>query len=206
MGEVYRARDTKLEPGRRREGPARIVRERPRGARPVRTRSARRRGAEPPEHPFDLRLRYARRHGLRRHGAARRGNSPRKARRGRAPAAPGRRGRSPDREGARRRARKGRRPSGPQARERLSDGGRPRQDPRLRSREEGRPLVRRDERSDDARRHRARHRHGDRRLHVARAGSRARRRRAERHLLFGAVLYEMLSGKRAFKRTRSSRR
>ena len=63
---------------------------------------------------------------------------------------------------------------------------RPRQDPRLRPREEGRgPRPGgRDERSDRPGSHGARHRDGDGRLHVARAGPRAFDRSALRHLFF----------------------
>ena len=57
-----------------------------------------------------------------------------------------------------------------------------------------------DEPSDGCGRHRARRRAGHSRLHVARAGAREDRPTRARDIFsFGAILYEMLSGKRAFR-------
>ena len=57
MGEVYRARDTRLGSRRRAQGPARRVRAGSRSAGAVRARGAAARLAEPPEHRGDLRPR-----------------------------------------------------------------------------------------------------------------------------------------------------
>ena len=61
MGEVYRARDTRLGPRRRDQSPARAFRRRSRAARAVRARGPGARVAEPSEHRADLRRRRHRR-------------------------------------------------------------------------------------------------------------------------------------------------
>ena len=87
---------------------------------------------------------------------------------------------APDRQGNRRGSQEGRRPSGPETRQRVRPGGRPHQDPRLRPGE----ALRRDWRGFGCGAglgpHGARHRHGDRGLHVARAGARLHRRSPRR--------------------------
>ena len=138
MGEVYRARDTKLEARRRDQGPAAVRRGRSRRARALRARGEGGRGAVPSQHPLDLRLRDAGGRSptpswsfwkARRCAEARRGADPAEAGRGLC---------APDREGPFCRPREGHRPPGPEAREPLRHQRRPRQDPRLRPGEEGR--------------------------------------------------------------------
>ena len=93
--------------------------------------------------------------------------------------------RAADRARPRRRAREGHRPPRPEAREPLRHAGRPRQDPRLRSRQADAPGGRLagHEPSDGDGGHGARRRPRHARLHVARAGARQARRRALGHLL-----------------------
>ena len=127
-----------------------------------------------------------RRRALRRPGASRGRDAARGARRRPHRAAPRARLRDADRPRPRRGAREGHRPSGPEARERLRHEGRPRQDPRLRPREadaERERSLERDQPPHRDARHRARRRPRNARLHVARAGPRQARRRAQRHLL-----------------------
>ena len=90
------------------------------------------------------------------------------------------------------------RPPGPEAREPLRDARRPRQDPRLRAREAdaGRGLR---QPFPSSRRRPSRARHGDARLHLARADQKRARRRPKRLFALGAVLYETLSGQRPFR-------
>ena len=112
-------------------------------------------------------------------------------------------------QGPRRGAREGHRPPGPEAREPLRDQRRARQDPRLRPREAdagGGGSADRRRTCRRLRRHGARRRAGDARLHVAGAGAGASRPIARSDLFaFGAILYEMLSGPRAFQRRHGGR-
>ena len=132
MGEVYRARDTRLE----RDVAVKVL---PAALRrqPERSRasSARRRPSRRSPTPTSSRSTTSaqeNRRRLRGHGAARGRDAPRAARRRGHSGAQGRRVRAADRAGPRRGARARDRPPGPEAGERLRDAGRPGQDPRLR--------------------------------------------------------------------------
>ena len=135
MGEVYRARDERLEARRRGQGAARVLLAGRGPPAAVRAGGADGGRIEPPEHHGGLRPRDARRRAVHRHGAARGRDAARAARRRRAAGPQGDRLRDADRQGPRRGARKGDRPPGPEAREPLPDEGRPGQDPRLRPRQ-----------------------------------------------------------------------
>ena len=199
MGEVYRARDTRL--GRDvaiKVLPAAFA------ATPSACAASSRRPAPPApsttEHPRDLRRRRPRGRALRRLRAARR-RDPARAR-SQAGALPLRKAieyARADRARPGRRAREGHRPPRPQARERLRDPRRARQGPRLRPRQA----------AARARRRRAAHRRDladDRaRALLGTVGymspEQVRGQAVERRsdiFALGAILYEMLSGKRAF--------
>ena len=91
--EVWRARDTRLQAGRRDQGPAGLAGVRPGRPHPVRPRGARRRGPLAPEHPRHPRRRLRGRASLGRHGAPRGPDAQGAAGRGR-PALEARRRRS----------------------------------------------------------------------------------------------------------------
>ena len=98
---------------------------------------------------------------------------------------------------SRRRSRAGRHPSRSQAGERVPDGGRPRQDSRLRP---GAAAAQMPASTSLARpgANSAGRRPGDVRIHVPGAGQRRSRRRTHRYLRAGCVLYEMLTGRPLF--------
>ena len=135
MGEVYRAKDPRL--GREvaiKVLPASFSQDADR----LRRFEQEAKAAGVLNHPnitavYDIGI--ARRRALRRPGAARGRDAALGARRRTARAAQGDRLRHPDRPRPRRRAREGDRPPGPEAREPLRHEGRPRQDPRLRPRQ-----------------------------------------------------------------------
>ena len=186
MGEVYRARDPRLEPGRRDQGPSAVILRRRRPPPPVRTGGPRGLGAQSPQHHLPLRRGLARRHALRRQRATGGRDAALAPFDRRAPAAQGHRVRRTGRPRPRRRAREGHRPPGPQAREPLRHRGRPGQDPRLRPGQAD-PAGGDGAAADlDPHRlagYRARRRHGHGRLHVARAGQGTARGPTLRHLL-----------------------
>ena len=167
MGEVYRARDSKLDrfvaikvlPSQLAENTDR--------ARAVRARSEGRRRAVASQHPLDFRLRPRGDDGVCRHGIARRRDAAAETR-GTHSRPQGRRVRRADRPRPGRRARQGHRPPRSEAGERLRHRRRPREDSRLRPRAADAGVRRRgrdgvaDDRTPDRSRHRARHS----RLHV----------------------------------------
>ena len=196
MGEVYRARDTRLGrdvavkvlPGDASHTPERLHRF---------EQEARLAGSL--NHPnvltlFDVGISRGR--AVPRHGAPRGTHAARRARCGPAAVAKGNRLRPAGGPRPRRRPRARRRPPRPQAREPLRHEGRPRQDPRLRPRQAD-PARSRDRRFAVLDRHRRGSRRRHARLHGARAGTRAGGRRAHRHLrLRGRRLRDALGSPR----------
>ena len=133
MGEVYRARDPRLDRDVAIKVLSAAARERRRRARAIRARSDERRQAVAPEHPVDLRVRPRRRHRVRRHRTGGRRDAARAARAaGRCPRAGPSRYALQIAQGHRRRTRPRPRASRSQARERDDHARRPGQDPRLR--------------------------------------------------------------------------
>ena len=210
MGEVYRARDSRLGTRRRHQGAAGRACSRPRAPGAVRAGSARRRRAESSQHPRGLRHRHARRRAVHRLGAARGRDAARAAERAA-------RCRCARRSTTRCRSRAGwpprtRRASSIAISSRRTSSSRPTAASRFStsawrssiatSRRVGAARVR-------CRRRRAtRAGHGARngRLHGAGTGARpARRIIASDIFAFGAVLYEMLSRRRAFQRRDAGR-
>ena len=97
MGEVYKARDTRLDRTRRDQGPARRIRRRPAVPRAVRPRSARDLAARSSAHLRAVRHRRARRHRVPRHAVSRRRDAGGPSREGRAAARSGAQDRDRDR-------------------------------------------------------------------------------------------------------------
>ena len=176
MGEVYRAKDPRLArelaikvlPASFSQDPDRLKRFEQEARSAVRPQSS--------QHHHDPRDRVLGRHALPRDGAHRRHEPARAARFGAASGQEAARRRRPGRRGPRQGARRGDRPPGPEARERHGHERRLREDPRLRPGEalrgaHGQGVRRPDgDPPGDA----ARHRDGNGRLHVPRAGERTR--------------------------------
>ena len=133
MGEVYRARDSRLGSRRRDQGDGGARRGRCDTPQALRVGGARRGGALAPEHPLDLRARCGQRPVLRGDGAARWGDAPSAVECRSAAVARGGRHRRGHRRWARRRARQRGHPSRPEARERIPDPRRRSEDSRFRA-------------------------------------------------------------------------
>ena len=183
MGEVYRARDTRLE----RDVALKILPDEVSADPERRARFEREAKAvaalSHPEHPRDPRRRRPRRHGLRGHGAARRRDAARSPFGWGAAGPEGGGDRRADCPRPGRRSREGHRPPRREARERVHHHGRPGEGARLRPGTPGAAGRRRhalaDADSGDGPGHRAR----DRGVHVSRAGERPCHRRTLGHLL-----------------------
>ena len=140
MGEVYRARDTRLD----RTVAIKVLPDTldggPRTSGTVRPRSPRDFAAHTSAHLHAVRRRRAPRHGVPRHGVSRRGDAGRQAREGRAAARSGAQDRDRDRSRARQGASRRHRPPRSEARQHHADQGW-RQAARLRTRQEHAPIV-----------------------------------------------------------------
>ncbi len=183
MGEVYRARDARLERDvARQDRPAGGGRQ-PRRAGPFRARNAGGGGAVAPQHPGDLRRRPKRQHGVRGAGAAGGPDAARAAGRRCAAAAQGRGHRRADRPRPGRGARQADRPPRPEAGERLRHRRRLGEDPGFRPRAaDGQAVAARGGLRDDGAVHRAGRDPGHRGLHGAGTGPRRAERPPRGHL------------------------
>ena len=209
MGEVYRARDSRPRSRGRDQGAAAVDRLGHVDDPALRARGQVGRRALARQHPGDPRLRHGRRPRLRRDRATRGGHASRAAARGRARRSQGGRGSECRSRAASAAAHAKGSFTRPQARERDHHPRRPGQDPRFRTRgARGTTLRRRSESDETLAATPTRTEPGPtrepcwaRRATCPRSRSAARRpTRARTSSLFGALLYEMLTAKRAFVR------